>query len=111
MALLGVGIAFSFAAMANLVVENVDAGDVAVATGINTIGRTIGGAFGAAVVGAVLSGQTIAGWVVPTESAYETAFLISLGGASLALIASLLVSPAKPRDHREHAAVGAVGRG
>ncbi len=61
MALLGVGIAFSFAAMANLVVENVDAGDVGVATGINTIGRTIGGAFGAAVVGAVLSSQTLAG--------------------------------------------------
>jgi EmrB/QacA subfamily drug resistance transporter len=111
MALLGVGIAFAFAAMANLVVENVDAGDVGVATGINTIARTIGGAFGAAVVAAVLSGQTLAGSPLPTEGAYELAFLISLGGAALALLASLSISAAKPRDHREHTTVGAVSRG
>src|SRR3954466_8906761 len=45
-ALLGVGIGFSFASMANLVVESVPRNEVGVATGINTIMRSLGGAVG-----------------------------------------------------------------
>jgi EmrB/QacA subfamily drug resistance transporter len=114
MALLGVGLAFSFASMANLVVQSVDAGDVGVATGINTIARTIGGAFGAAVIATILASNTLAGTPLPAEGAYETAFVISLGGATLALLASLWVpsrSAPEPRHHGEHAAVGALSRG
>ena len=114
MVLLGIGIAFAFAAMANLVVQSVDAGDVGIATGINTITRTIGGAFGASVVAAVLASETIAGTPLPAEGAYETAFLISLGGAALALLASLWVpgrSAPEPGHDREHAPMGALSRG
>lgn len=114
MVLLGIGIAFAFAAMANLVVQSVDAGDVGIATGINTITRTIGGAFGAAVVSALLAADQIAGTPLPTEGAYETAFLISLGGAALALLASLWIpsrSAPEPGHDREHAPVGALSGG
>ena len=114
MVLLGIGIAFAFAAMANLVVQSVDAGDVGIATGINTITRTIGGAFGAAVVAAILASAHDRRLPLPTEHAYEVAFLISLGGAALALLASLWVparSAPEPGHDREHAPVGALSRG
>lgn len=44
--LLGVGIGLAFAAMANLIVEAVDVAETGVATGMNTVARTVGGAFG-----------------------------------------------------------------
>src|SRR5829696_1763523 len=90
--LLGFGISFSFAAMANLVVAAVDPGEVGIATGINTIARTVGGAFGAALVTALLTAETISGSNgTPTESAYTEAFLFSAAGALLALAACLAI--------------------
>ncbi len=53
--LLGAGVAFAFASMANLIVAAVEQREVGIATGINTVTRTIGGAFGSAVSTAVLA--------------------------------------------------------
>jgi EmrB/QacA subfamily drug resistance transporter len=93
--LMGAGISFSFASMANLVVASVPPQDVGVATGINTIMRTMGGAFGAALVTALLTAETIPGTRVPTEGAYTEAFTISALGALLALGAAVAI-PAPP---------------
>jgi MFS family permease len=96
--LLGFGISFAFAAMANLVVAAVDPGEVGIATGINTISRTVGGAFGAALVTALLTAETIPGTSgIPTENAYTEAFFFSALGALLALAACLTI----PRVRRE----------
>ena len=76
-ALLGVGIGFSFASMANLVVESVPRDEVGVATGINTIMRTLGGALGAQLVASLLTGKTIAGTPIPAEAAYTDAFIVA----------------------------------
>ena len=95
--LLGFGISFAFAAMANLVVAAVDPGEVGIATGINTIARTVGGAFGAALVTALLTAETISGSDgIPTENAYTEAFIFSAVGALLALAACLAI-PRTPR--------------
>jgi sugar phosphate permease len=88
-ALLGIGIGFSFAAMANLVVESVPRDEVGVATGINTIMRSLGGALGAQLVASLLSAKTIAGTPVPTEAAYTDAFVVAAVVAALALVAAL----------------------
>ena len=90
-AFLGAGISFAFASMANLIVAAVPQSDVGIATGINTIMRTVGGAFGSAVAIAILTADTLGGSPVPTEHAYTTAFLVSAGGALLALGAALCV--------------------
>jgi EmrB/QacA subfamily drug resistance transporter len=90
-ALLGTGISFAFASMANLIVGAVPQSEVGVATGINTIMRTVGGAFGAAVATAILTGNTIAGSPLPSEGAYTAAFILSAVGGLLALGAALLV--------------------
>jgi hypothetical protein len=62
-----------------------------VATGINTIMRTVGGAFGAAIATAILTGHTIAGTSLPSERAYTTAFVMSAVGGVCAIAAALLV--------------------
>jgi EmrB/QacA subfamily drug resistance transporter len=97
--LLGAGISFAFASMANLIVSAVPQHEVGIATGINTVTRTIGGAFGAAVATAILTADTIGATHTPTEHAYTSAFVISCAGGVLALVAALLVprGPARPR--------------
>jgi len=84
---IGAGITFAFAASANLIVEAVPQSEVGIATGINTVMRTVGGSFGAAAVTAILTASTIP----PTENAYTTAFAFSAVAGFLALIASRLV--------------------
>jgi EmrB/QacA subfamily drug resistance transporter len=85
-ALLGAGISFAFAAMANLIVAVVPQSEVGIATGINTVMRTVGGSFGAAIATAILAGSTTAGGL-PTEGAYTAAFAFS----AVAGLAALLV--------------------
>jgi EmrB/QacA subfamily drug resistance transporter len=85
----GIGIGFSFAAVANLIVAAVDQRQTGVATGINTIMRTIGGAVGGQVAAAIVAAQiTSAGF--PADSGFTIAFLVSAVGVMLALVATLL---------------------
>jgi EmrB/QacA subfamily drug resistance transporter len=96
--LLGFGISFSFASMANLIVASVDRKDVGIATGMNTVTRTVGGAFGSALVAALLAGHTIPGTPgIPTEAAYTEAFAVSTIGAALALAAALAIPRLRAR--------------
>jgi MFS family permease len=55
--LVGAGVGFAFASMANLIVEAVPREQTGVATGMNTIVRTIGGAIGAEIAASVLAGH------------------------------------------------------
>ena len=94
--LLGAGISFAFASMANLIVGSVDPRDVGIATGINTIMRTVGGAFGAAIVTALITADVVPGSGIPTEHAFTEAFAISAAGALLALAAAMAI-PKRPQ--------------
>jgi EmrB/QacA subfamily drug resistance transporter len=109
--LLGAGISFALASMANLIVAAVPQSDVGIATGINTVTRTIGGAFGSAVATALIAGSVAAGQ--PTVDGYTTAFTISAAGGALAVAAALLVPrPAerRPGEARDPAAApGSAG--
>ena len=72
--LLGIGIGFAFASMANLIVEAVPPGQTGVATGMNTIVRTIGGAIGAEVAASILASTLTGG--EPTKHGYTITFAI-----------------------------------
>ncbi len=72
-------------------------GEVGIATGINTVMRTVGGSFGAAAVTAILTAEHDP---LPTEGAYTMAFAFSAVAGVLALIASRLV-PRSPRMRLE----------
>jgi MFS family permease len=99
-ALCGVGIGFAYAAMANLVVDAVPVEEVGVATGINTIMRSLGGALGAELVASLLAGETIGHSAIPSESAYTDAFLVS-GIISLLAVAAALAIPHVRRPSRQ----------
>jgi EmrB/QacA subfamily drug resistance transporter len=95
--LMGAGISFAFASMANLIVAAVPRDEVGIATGINTVMRTVGGAFGSALVAALLAGDTIRGTAFPTEAVYTEAFALSGAGAVLAVAAALAIPRLRAR--------------
>jgi EmrB/QacA subfamily drug resistance transporter len=95
-ALMGLGIGFAFASMANIVVESVPQNEVGVATGINTIMRTLGGALGAQLVATLLTSETIGSSSIPSEAAYTNAFTAAAVAAALATAAALSI----PRPRR-----------
>jgi len=82
--LLGIGIGLSFSAMANLIVENVPQEQTGVATGMNAVTRTLGGAFGGQVAATLLASNLGAGGI-PTDTGFALSFvmcLIALAAAS-----------------------------
>jgi EmrB/QacA subfamily drug resistance transporter len=102
-ALMGAGIGFAFAAMANLIVEAVDPTETGVATGMNTIMRTVGGSLGGQISAAIVSAHVIAGTNIAKESGYTAAFALSAIVMLLAFGATLLV-PVRARVHTRVAA-------
>ena len=90
--LLGIGIGLSFSAMANLIIENVRQDQTGVATGMNAVTRTLGGAFGGQLAATLLASNIGAGGD-PTSSGFTLAFLMCL----IALAAALGFALAVPR--------------
>ncbi len=85
MVFMGLGLAFSFAALGSLVIDYSAPGETGVASGMNTIMRTVGAALGSQVAAAIISANTIAGTEIPAESGFTLAFTISAAGALVAL--------------------------
>ena len=90
-AFMGVGIGFSFAAMANLIVDAVPQEQVGVATGINSIMRTIGGSLGAQIAASIVATHLIAGSNLPAEAGFTEAFILSAVVLVLACLAALAI--------------------
>jgi len=84
--LLGLGVGLALAAMANLVVEAVPPDVTGVASAINAIMRTIGGAIGAQVAAAIVSGALSEGAQYPAESGFTGAFAMSAAASAVALL-------------------------
>jgi EmrB/QacA subfamily drug resistance transporter len=91
MLVMGIGIGFAFASMANLIVEAVPAHQTGVATGMNTIVRTIGGAVGSQVSAGIVTATATAAHV-PTERGFTIAF----GSAAAALAVGFVVATRVP---------------
>ena len=104
-ALLGTGIGFAFAALANLIVEAVRPDQTGVASGMNTIVRTIGGAIGAEVAASILVASVVASTGYPTRHGYTVTFVMCAVVLAVAVFASILV-PSRSRT-RAHVAASA----
>jgi MFS family permease len=94
-ALMGLGIGFAFASMANLIVEAVNQRETGIATGMNTIMRTIGGSLGGQISAAVLASHLSGDY--PTTTGFTVAFAISAGVVLLAFASALMI-PGRPRS-------------
>ena len=90
--LLGVGVGAAFAAMVSLIAENVDAREMGIATGMNTVVRMIGAVVGAQVGAALLTAQTIGSSSIPAESAFTWAFGLSAVAALAAAAVALSIT-------------------
>jgi len=93
----GIGLAFS--AMPNLIVDAVSPAETGEATGFNALVRSIGSSLGSQVSGAILAGSIIAG--SPSESGFETAFLVSAGVALVAAATAMFI-PKPTGEHGPH---------
>jgi MFS family permease len=94
--LMGIGIGFAFASMANLIVEAVDRTKTSVATGMNTIMRTIGGSLGAQVTASVVAAHVVAGTSFPAETGFTIAFALSAIALVFAFCAALAIPSRLP---------------
>jgi EmrB/QacA subfamily drug resistance transporter len=90
--LLGIGIGLSFSAMANLIVQNVRQEQTGVATGMNAVTRTLGGAFGGQIAATLLS-SNLGARDIPTSAGFTQSFLMCV----IALVGALGFAVAVPR--------------
>src|SRR3954454_3071078 len=99
--LLGIGIGLSFSAMANLIVQNVRQEQTGVATGMNAVTRTLGGAFGGQLAATLLASELSAGGN-PTSSGFTLSFLMCV----IALAGALALAVSVPRRSANDPAAG-----
>ena len=99
-ALAGAGIGLAFAAMINLLDEAVPASQTGIATGINAIFRSVGGAFGTTLTAVILASSTAASGL-PRQSGFTLAFLVSAIGLGVAALVSLAVPRSQRHQRRE----------
>ena len=88
--LLGTGIGLAFAAMINLIIENVGPEQTGVATGMNAVTRTVGGAFGGAIVASLLAGSVDHG-PFPSAGGFTLAFAACAIAVALGVLVGLLI--------------------
>jgi predicted MFS family arabinose efflux permease len=87
--LLGVGIGLAFAALGNLIVQSVSSHQTGVASGMNTVMRTLGGALGGQLSATFIAAHTIKG--EPAVTGFTLTFLMATGFLVVCLFAGLLV--------------------
>jgi EmrB/QacA subfamily drug resistance transporter len=95
-AILGVGFGFALPALPNLIVGAVPAHQTGVATGVNNLARSLGGAFGGQLSATFIVSYVTAGQ--PLERGYGLAFAMCAG----ALVLGLVVCAAIPRRTNDH---------
>ncbi len=99
--LLGIGVGFAFASMANLIVEAVRPDQTGVATGMNTVMRTIGGAIGGQVAASILAANLLADGLPERSGVHAVVRDHGASRSRPAIVASLAVPGRRP--HRVHA--------
>ncbi|HEY2771318.1 MAG TPA: MFS transporter [Solirubrobacteraceae bacterium] len=96
--LLGIGIGLAFAALGNLVIQAVPPQQTGVASGMNTVMRTLGGALGGQLAATFIANNTSGRY--PTVTGFEQTFVMATVFLIVCLLTSLLV-PGARRAGRE----------
>ena len=91
--LLGVGVGLAFAALGNLIVQAVSPHQTGVASGMNTVMRTLGGALGGQLSATFIAGNTSADGL-PTVTGFTETFLMATGFLLICLLTGFLVPKA-----------------
>jgi MFS family permease len=91
----GIGLGFAYAAMTSIIVQSVPASQTGIAIGMNANIRIIGGAFGAAIMTAIVTSEHRPDGL-PVEQGFITGFLVFAAVAALAAGVALRIPPARP---------------
>ncbi|KHL17051.1 MFS transporter [Mumia flava] len=94
------GVGIGYAAMPTLILDSTPPNEAAAAVGLNTLTRSLGTTLAAAVMGTVLSSNTVAfgdGFAVPSQDAFTACFVI---GAAAALLGAALAATIPSRHRR-----------
>lgn len=103
--LLGVGVGLAFAALGNLIVQAVPPHQTGVASGMNTVMRTLGGALGGQLSATFIAKNTAHG--LPTVTGFTETFAMATGFLLVSLMAAALVPGRQTAvEHDEAAAAG-----
>jgi EmrB/QacA subfamily drug resistance transporter len=98
-ALLGVGIGLAFAALGNLIVQAVPPHQTGVASGMNTVMRTLGGALGGQISATFIVDNTVHG--LPTVTGFTATFVMAAIFLLVAALAAGFVPTMRPGRARE----------
>ena len=90
--LLGIGVGLAFAALGNLIVQAVPNHQTGVASGMNTVMRTLGGALGGQLSATFIAAHTAHGQ--PTVTGFTETFWMATGFLFVCLLAGMLVPKA-----------------
>jgi EmrB/QacA subfamily drug resistance transporter len=99
-ALLGIGIGLAFSALGNIVVQAVDEHQTGVASGMNTVMRTVGGALGGQLTATFIASHTHAG--LPTVTGFTDSFILSTVFLVVCSASALLVPGRRSAQYVEH---------
>lgn len=83
--------------MANLIIENVGPEQTGVATGMNTVTRTVGGAFGGAATASLLAG-TVTSSGYPTAAGYTGSFALCAAALAVGVLVGLAIPQGRPEQ-------------
>jgi MFS family permease len=95
--LLGAGIGLAFAAMVNLIIENVGPAETGIATGMNTVTRTVGGAFGGSATASILA-ASVHGGRFPSAHGFTAAFAACAIALAGGVVVGLAIPQRRPAD-------------
>jgi EmrB/QacA subfamily drug resistance transporter len=87
---MGIGVGFSYAGMANLIIEAVPQTHTGAASGINTIMRTIGGTLGGQIAASLIAGHVQPNGL-PGEIGFTVTFAIFAVAGALAMVATVFI--------------------
>jgi len=109
--LLGIGIGLAFSALGNLIVQAVPPHQTGVASGMNTVMRTLGGALGGQISATFIADNTIHG--LPTVTGFTNSYWMATGFLIVctlsAMLVPTLVHPQEPATERVEPAVATEG--
>jgi EmrB/QacA subfamily drug resistance transporter len=94
-ALMGIGLGLAFAALGNLIVQAVPSHQTGVASGVNTVMRTLGGALGGQLSATFIASNVSGGY--PTVTGFTDSFWLATAFLALCFLAGLLVPHALGR--------------
>ena len=95
------GVAIAFGAMPKLIADAVSPTETGIATGMNTVVRTVGSVIGSQVAVTLIASETIAGTSVPSEAGFTASLWLGALAALIGAGLALAIAPRRRRHGRE----------